>query len=127
MERALLGVSLHDQIRNEEIRRRTRVTGIAQRVAKLKWKWAGRIARRTDRRWGSKVLEWRPRTAVMMNPYDFNSVMRACWRTYEWASARKSLNPRARRSEGIVGPRAPHVRLNLSSGDDWNERVTDSD
>ncbi|CAH2209130.1 jg26932, partial [Pararge aegeria aegeria] len=32
---------------------RTRVTDIAQRVAKLKWKWA---------RVGSKVLEWRPRT-----------------------------------------------------------------
>ncbi|CAH2244630.1 jg3859 [Pararge aegeria aegeria] len=55
-------VSLRDQIRNEEIRRRTRVTDIAQRVAKLKWQWAGHIARRTDGRWGLKVLEWRPRT-----------------------------------------------------------------
>ncbi|CAH2263873.1 jg21595 [Pararge aegeria aegeria] len=62
MERAILVVSLRDQIRNEEIRRRTRVTYIAQRVAKLKWKWAGHIARGTDGRWGSKVLEWRPRT-----------------------------------------------------------------
>ncbi|CAH2237722.1 jg13474 [Pararge aegeria aegeria] len=41
MERAMLGVPLRDQIRNEEIRRRIRVTDIAQRVAKLKWKWAG--------------------------------------------------------------------------------------
>ncbi|CAH2235021.1 jg1290 [Pararge aegeria aegeria] len=65
MERAMLGVSLRDQMRderNEEIRRRTRVTDIAQRVAKLKWQWAGHIARRTDGRWGLKVLEWRPRT-----------------------------------------------------------------
>ncbi|CAH2266686.1 jg19836 [Pararge aegeria aegeria] len=62
MERAMLGVSLRDQIRNEEIRRRTRVTDIAQRVAKLKWQWAGHVARRTDGRWGLKVLEWRPRT-----------------------------------------------------------------
>ncbi|CAH2240129.1 jg6383 [Pararge aegeria aegeria] len=58
MERAMLGVSLHDQIRNEEICRRTTVTDIAQRVAKLKWKWAGHIARRTDGRWGSKLLEY---------------------------------------------------------------------
>ncbi|CAH2241463.1 jg15660 [Pararge aegeria aegeria] len=55
---SMLGVSLLDQIRNEEIRRRTRVTNIAQRVAKLKWQWAGDIARRKDGRWGPKVLEW---------------------------------------------------------------------
>ncbi|CAH2232087.1 jg4761 [Pararge aegeria aegeria] len=40
----MLGVSLRDQIRNEQIRRITRVTEIAQRVAKLKWQWAGHIA-----------------------------------------------------------------------------------
>ncbi|CAH2267506.1 jg22594 [Pararge aegeria aegeria] len=62
VERAMLGVSLRDQFRNEEIRRRTRVTDIAQRVAMLKWQWAGHIARRTDGRWSLKVLEWRPRT-----------------------------------------------------------------
>ncbi|CAH2268857.1 jg27184 [Pararge aegeria aegeria] len=55
MERAMLGVSLRDQIRNEEIRRRTRVTDIAQRVAKLKWQWAGHIARSTD---GMATLHW---------------------------------------------------------------------
>ncbi|CAH2229644.1 jg4874 [Pararge aegeria aegeria] len=47
-------------------------------------------------------------------------VTRACWRASEWSSARNSLNPRARRSEGIVGLRAPHVRPNLGSGDDWS-------
>ncbi|CAH2241563.1 jg3899 [Pararge aegeria aegeria] len=57
----ILGVSLRDQIRNEEIRRRTTVTDIAQRVAKLKWQWAGHIARRTDGLWGSKVFKWQPR------------------------------------------------------------------
>ncbi|CAH2210394.1 jg4427 [Pararge aegeria aegeria] len=62
LERAMLGVYLHDQIRNEEIRRRTRVTDITQRVAKLKWQWAGHIALKTDGRWVLKVLEWRPRT-----------------------------------------------------------------
>ncbi|CAH2235507.1 jg27835 [Pararge aegeria aegeria] len=56
-----------------------------------------------------------------------NSVTRACCRASEWGSARKSLNPRARRSEGIVGLRAPYVRPNLGSGDDWSERVTDGD
>ncbi|CAH2258858.1 jg12564 [Pararge aegeria aegeria] len=54
MEREMLGVSLRDQIRNEEIRRRTRVTDTAQEVAKLKWKWVGHIARRNDGRWSSQ-------------------------------------------------------------------------
>ncbi|CAH2255461.1 jg15442 [Pararge aegeria aegeria] len=56
------GESLRDYIRNEEIRRRTRVTDIARRVVKLKWQMAGHIDRRTDGRRGLKVLEWRPRT-----------------------------------------------------------------
>ncbi|KAJ8705153.1 hypothetical protein PYW07_010980 [Mythimna separata] len=45
-----------------DIRKRTKVTDIARRIAKLKWQWAGHIASRTDGRWGRKVLEWRPRT-----------------------------------------------------------------
>ncbi|CAH2243454.1 jg9370 [Pararge aegeria aegeria] len=56
MERAMLGVSLLDRIRNVEIRRRTRVTDIAQRVAKLKWQWAGHIVRRKDGRWGPELV-----------------------------------------------------------------------
>ncbi|CAH2222073.1 jg25697 [Pararge aegeria aegeria] len=62
--KSTFGVSLRNQIRNEEIRRRTRVTVIAQPVAKLKWEWAGHIARRTYGCRGPKVLEWRPRTAT---------------------------------------------------------------
>nr|ADI61818.1 endonuclease-reverse transcriptase [Bombyx mori] len=62
MERAMLGVSLKDKIRNEIIRPRTKVIDIAQRVSKLKWQWAGHICRRTDDRWSRRVLEWRPRS-----------------------------------------------------------------
>ncbi|CAH2216892.1 jg8059 [Pararge aegeria aegeria] len=65
LKRAMLGVSLRDQIRSEEIRRRTKVTDIAQRVAKQKWQWAGHIARRTDGRRGSKMLEWKPHTGKL--------------------------------------------------------------
>ncbi|CAH2250190.1 jg6905 [Pararge aegeria aegeria] len=59
--------------------------------------------------------------------YNHADLTPACWRASEWGSARKSLNPRARRSEGIAVLRAPHVRPDLGSGDDWSERVTDSD
>ncbi|CAG9103151.1 unnamed protein product [Plutella xylostella] len=31
-------------------------------VSKLKWQWAGHIARRTDGRWSRRVLKWRPRS-----------------------------------------------------------------
>jgi hypothetical protein len=58
----VLRVTLPDRIRNHEIRKRTKVTNIARRIAELKWQWAGHIARRTDGRWGGKVLERRPRT-----------------------------------------------------------------
>ncbi|PZC82734.1 hypothetical protein B5X24_HaOG209832 [Helicoverpa armigera] len=40
MERAMLGVSLRDRIRNEVIRQRTKVIDIAYRISKLKWQWA---------------------------------------------------------------------------------------
>lgn len=36
MERAMLGVSLRDKIRNDNIRKRTGVTDVAQRISKLK-------------------------------------------------------------------------------------------
>ncbi|CAH2086304.1 unnamed protein product [Euphydryas editha] len=57
MERAMLGISLRDRIINDEIRRRTKVADITQRIYKLTWQWAGHIARRTDGRWNRKVLE----------------------------------------------------------------------
>ena len=58
--RSLMPKSLGTTILEE--RKRTGVTDIAQRVGTLKWRWAGHIARRTDDRWGRKVLEWWPRT-----------------------------------------------------------------
>ncbi|CAH2260982.1 jg10776 [Pararge aegeria aegeria] len=63
MERAMLGVSLRDNIRNEEIHRRTKVTDIAQRMSGMKWQWAGHVCRRTDGHRGRRVLDWRRRIA----------------------------------------------------------------
>jgi hypothetical protein len=57
-----LGVALRDRIRNDDIRKRTKVTDIARRIADIKWQWVGHIVRRTDGHWGGKVVEWRPRT-----------------------------------------------------------------
>ncbi|CAF4811898.1 unnamed protein product [Pieris macdunnoughi] len=41
MERAMLGDSLRDRIRNEEIHRRTKVTDKAKRAYKLRCQWVG--------------------------------------------------------------------------------------
>ena len=61
MERSMLGVSLRDHIRNEDLRRRTGVTDVVNQIRKLKWNWAGHVARMSDGRWTKRLLEWRPR------------------------------------------------------------------
>lgn len=61
MERSMIGVSLRDRVRNEDLRARTGVTDVIYQIAKLKWNWAGHIARMKDGRWTKRLLEWRPR------------------------------------------------------------------
>lgn len=49
MERAMLGISLKDKIRNEEIRQRIKATYIALKLAmQCKWHWADHLCRRTE-------------------------------------------------------------------------------
>ncbi|GBP29658.1 hypothetical protein EVAR_79207_1 [Eumeta japonica] len=57
-ERIMLGVSMQDKIRNEEIRRRSRVANVAFRISKLKWKRTptSLVELTTTRR---RNLEWR--------------------------------------------------------------------
>ncbi|RVE40575.1 hypothetical protein evm_014776 [Chilo suppressalis] len=87
MERAMLGVSLKDRIRNEVIRQRTRVIDIAHRISKLKWQWAGHICRRTDNRWGRRVLEWRPANVVDdLRKVAGRSWMRVAQNRSEWCA-----------------------------------------
>ena len=61
MERAMLGVTRRDKIRNQEIRKRTRVEDIIEKVEKSKGQWAGHIARMNTRKWARKLTEWTPR------------------------------------------------------------------
>ncbi|XP_026331462.1 uncharacterized protein LOC113238829 [Hyposmocoma kahamanoa] len=61
MERGMLGISLLDHVPNDDIRRRTKVVDAGR--AKLKWKWAGHLARRDDGRWTKAVTGWWPRDA----------------------------------------------------------------
>lgn len=63
----MLGLSLRDRIPNAEIRRRTRLVDAIERIASIKWNWAGHIARLTDNRWTKKIMEWRPRHEAFRN------------------------------------------------------------
>ena len=47
MERVILRVSLCDRIRNEVTGRGIKVADMGRKIVKLKWQWAGHIARRT--------------------------------------------------------------------------------
>lgn len=62
MERAMLGITRRDRWRNEDIRARTKVTDIIEKAEKLKWQWAGHVARMDTVKWARKLTEWTPRT-----------------------------------------------------------------
>ena len=61
MERKMLDRKLQDKIPCSEIRKRTKIIDIIQYTLKLKWKWAGHIARMKDNRWTKCCTEWQPR------------------------------------------------------------------
>lgn len=61
MERRMLHVSLRDRVRNDDIRSRTKVADVVEKIARQKWKWAGHAARMSGDRWPKKLLQWRPR------------------------------------------------------------------
>lgn len=50
MERSMQGLTLRDRIPSEEIRRRTKVMDVVERVTSLKWNWADYVARMQDGR-----------------------------------------------------------------------------
>ena len=80
MERSMLGISLRDKMTNEWIRQQTRVVDVMERIATLKWNWAGHIARMTDERWTINILNWRPpKTRPMGRPPErwANSIKRS--------------------------------------------------
>ncbi|CAH1224416.1 unnamed protein product [Diabrotica balteata] len=55
IERAMLGVSLREHIRNEDIRSRTKVEDVIGRIAQMKWNWVGHVARQNNDRWTKNI------------------------------------------------------------------------
>ena len=67
MERSMLGITIRDRVPNEAIRRRTGVTDAVERMACLKWSWAGHVARMSHEKWTKRIIEWRPREQAFRN------------------------------------------------------------
>lgn len=62
MERKMLQISIRDKVRCSEIRKKTGVKDIIEKIKEAKWRWAGHVARLNDNRWTRRILEWQPRT-----------------------------------------------------------------
>ncbi|CAH2236546.1 jg8028 [Pararge aegeria aegeria] len=63
MEKAMLGKSLRDQIRHEEIRIKSRVMALPSELRS-----GAHSSENIEGRWGPKVLEWRTRTECQQFP-----------------------------------------------------------
>lgn len=64
MERSMLGFKLKDRKRNKDIRKLTKVIDAVEVACRMKWRWAGHVARTKDGRWSEKVLHWYPRDRI---------------------------------------------------------------
>ena len=60
-ERIMLGITWRDRKTAEWVRQKTKVKDILETIRKLKWNWAGHVARMTDNRWTSRTTFWTPR------------------------------------------------------------------
>ena len=60
MERSIIGVKRTDRVRNTALRSITQVIDVGVKTAKLKWEWAGHVARMHHERWAKIVTHWTP-------------------------------------------------------------------
>ena len=56
-----LNITWRDRKTAKQIREKTKVRDMTKTMSKLKWDWAGHVARRTDNRWTSRITFWKPR------------------------------------------------------------------
>jgi len=55
----MLGISFRNRVRNQKIRRRTKVIDVMPRLAELKWNWIGHVARQDSEKWTIRIVFWR--------------------------------------------------------------------
>ncbi|KAI5717819.1 hypothetical protein M8J77_011797 [Diaphorina citri] len=60
MMRSAAGLTLADRIRNETIEEDFKLPDIIKEAKKMKWRWAGHVARMNSQRWALKISNWTP-------------------------------------------------------------------
>ncbi|GBP38812.1 Putative uncharacterized transposon-derived protein F52C9.6 [Eumeta japonica] len=58
MERSILKIKKIQKISHTDIRQKTKVIDALSHSQKLKWRWAGHVARLSDNRWTRKTTQW---------------------------------------------------------------------
>ena len=61
MERAMLRITIKDEVKCEEIRRLSQVKDIIAEITRSKMRWAGHVVRMADNRWTTRILGWYPK------------------------------------------------------------------
>jgi hypothetical protein len=61
MERKILGDSLKDRKKNEEIRHKTGMRDVLSTADRPKWKWGDHVARLDHTSWTHRLTMWDPR------------------------------------------------------------------
>ncbi|XP_037872508.1 uncharacterized protein LOC119629720 [Bombyx mori] len=61
MERSILKIKIKikDKVRSEFIRNKTKLIDVLNFSKRLKWRWAGHVARYSDKRWTNEVTKWK--------------------------------------------------------------------
>lgn len=59
MERSIMKIKLKDRVRSRDIRQKTKIVDALQHGRKLKWRWAGHIARAHDEKWTKIITIWK--------------------------------------------------------------------
>ena len=60
MIRSILGIKKIDKIKIIDMYKKPKMENIIINVRRIKWKWAGHIARLKDERWTKLITEWQP-------------------------------------------------------------------
>lgn len=54
-EKAMLGITLRDKIRNGDTPYRTKMTDVISCIARFKWQWVGLVARENAQNWTKRI------------------------------------------------------------------------